>query len=229
MIVIDRQKYFLKFRETYFCASEDNISRLPVLKRFIQSKVLPKHICGIKIFKSYVCDLTIHQDQIFGNFSKNLRNQIRKSERDNYFIFEEFSDFDIKNSSQIIKSYAEFAKGKGIAPLNEHKLKCAARNNNVKFFTLTCNDNLMGFHIYLIDRERARLLYSYTSLTIKNQQSDKIYANEVLHWKCIKYFKEKKFRYYDFGGHSNNTPQIKLFKKKFGGTEEQMYNFWKIF
>ena len=91
------------------------------------------------------------------------------------------------------------------------------------------NDGVpLVMHSYLIDKYsgNARLLQSashYRELADKNLRANIGIANRFLHYKDIEYFKENRYKIYDFGGISENQieEEIKIakFKKGFGGQE----------
>jgi lipid II:glycine glycyltransferase (peptidoglycan interpeptide bridge formation enzyme) len=83
---------------------------------------------------------------------------------------------------------------------------------------------------FLVDGERAVQMYS-TSTRFEDNSKDNTNAvgrmNRLLTWECIKYFKNKEYKIYEWGGiHSSENPNgIDKFKMEFGGEIKKFYNY----
>jgi hypothetical protein len=177
-------------------------------------------------FSTAVINLKEGTDEIFSKFRKNTKKEIKKIEKEikNKKIKIEFKIN--SNLDEIIKNFKNFYfkkynKKKYIK--NRYKKK----HIKTKAFSIYFKNLFITGFVFLEtkNKEFSRLLHS-TNIRLLNNDNN-ITSNLIgnltryLHWMAIKYYKEKGFNYYDFGGISKKTggnfKNIDFFKLSFGG------------
>jgi lipid II:glycine glycyltransferase (peptidoglycan interpeptide bridge formation enzyme) len=177
-----------------------------------------------------VTDLTPNESDIFQNFPKDTRNQIRRCEREH--LFELNTNTDLQAFMQL---YQRFAKARGLSILQIADIQSLTKSDYQIFSADYQGLPLIG-HFYLVSpqTQTVSLLLSassplkYTDDTLKQAMA---HANRCLHWQGIRYFKQQGFQRYDWGGYALNTSDptlqgINRFKKTFNGQLTPLYNHY---
>lgn len=210
---IKKEIWFAKKIYNYF----DNILLTEYKQSFIKH-VLFKN----EEFTTLWIDLEQSLDAIKKNFNKNYKNEINKAIRLNIY-----GEIETNNENFLIL-FNKFAKRKKLSLLN--KKMFSYYEPYLVITKAVLNQKSLVMHAYLVDEDIkiVRLLYSANSF---ESEDAKIigYANKYLHFYDMKFFKEKGFKIYDFGGinlHSTDKEilGINRFKKGFGGKEVRLYN-----
>jgi len=232
MLVFKRNKYLLRIAEVYFNTGElNNITGIDVVM-YVQSACNKR---GAKEFNTLLIDLGKDEQVLFAELSRNTRDKIKKAHNKDelqYIILTSPSEGEIQ---EFITFYDIFAVDKGLSGSNRKKLQAL---NQCASLVLTLvkdkNERVLCYHAYITDGNRVRCLYSASHYRNFNESSFRSMlgrANRYLHWMDIRSFKEKGYRYYDFGGLSldksnQDLKNIDDFKRGFGGTTVKEYNYF---
>lgn len=215
----------------YYCDEIDprDMFRLSV---YYQARVDKKPFGFVgKPFYTIVNALDIPEQEIFKGFTSTVRNEVRRSERENVQCglmdsLEEFRRF-----------HNDFAAAKGTYLADEGLI-----DGYKDKLVITCaklDERMLAAHAYLCDREAGtvRLLLSSNIRLTERMDANFIgRANKLLHFKDMMHFKENGYLVYDFGGFAYNTNEkqrqgINAFKQSFGGklvqnTDYQSWLYW---
>lgn len=173
--------------------------------------------------KTIEIDLNEDLETIFTNFSKGNRNLVRRADKDGVVvnISKDTNYVDI-----FISMYKEMINNKVIESLDIEFLKDAIISmiqNGLGFFALGVYESEI-YNIAFVSTvgKRARYLYGASIRTDKKIPP----IGQFLHYKIIKYLKEKEYNVYDLGGIPYEEPSkddsiygVYKFKKGFGGIE----------
>jgi len=174
------------------------------------------------IFYTIHINLLDSEENIFQNFAKNTRYEIKKARRENAKLYQ----LNI-TKEEYIKVYNSFAREKNLTLLtiNEisyywDKLIILGAGKN--------RDDIFVIHSYICDNYRSRLFHSISLFRINNSIDSKIAGNmnRFLHFEAIKFFKNKKYHIYDLGGIGKieSTIAIDKFKMSFSKNIIKEYN-----
>jgi lipid II:glycine glycyltransferase (peptidoglycan interpeptide bridge formation enzyme) len=170
-------------------------------------------------------------EEIFKGYTSTVKNEIRRSERENVKVglidsIDEFRNF-----------HNSFAIAKGIPNADEELL--TGYQTNLLITSATFENRIISAHAYIIDKHAGitRLLFSSSIRLYETADINFIgRANKYLHYKDMEYFKTEGFLIYDFGGYAYNTTEIQRlginkFKKSFGGeivrySDYQSFLYW---
>lgn len=188
---------------------------------------------NIDIFNTLCIDLKNTEDEIFSGFNKDVKYEIRRAIKDNTEI-KIFDSEDLKNNIELVQKienfYNSFLKSKNLkGRFNRILIDKYIENNNATVSIVEKNNEMLVLHLYINDKNIARLLYSASLYRLDIDKSLKSFtgrANRLLHWEDIRYFKEKGLSVYDWGGigDSQELKGINKFKEGFNGKEKIFYN-----
>ena len=228
MISLVQKKIFFKIVEEYFsdtcCINQGKYSGVDVVK-LVQCNHEYCATC-VKNFSTAVNDLSLSEEELFGNINKQLRYDIRRVSSNNTYSIFFINDNDAKGYDKAIKLLNHFLRRRNLPSLNITKMKKMWKTGVLKISVAcsSCQDEdvFLGVHVYLVDKEssRGRLLYSYSNF------EDHPNLNKFHHWEDILSLKGLSLEKYDFGGVSTDgsTDSIDRFKMRFGGRVEQSCN-----
>ena len=177
-----------------------------------------------------ITDLTPSESEIFQNFPKDTRNQIRRCERDHLF------ELNTKTNLQaFMQLYQRFAQARGLAMLKLADIQ-SLDPQHYQIFSADYQGTPFIAHFYLVSpaTHTVSLLLSASSpvkYTDNNLKQAMAHANRCLHWQGIRHFKKQGFTHYDWGGYALNTTDptlqgINRFKKTFNGNLTPLYNHY---
>lgn len=185
---------------------------------------------GWQEFHTCINDLTIPEEEILAGINKNVRYEIRRSERDGIQT-EFYGKSDIESNREILDLfgdiYRRMYKSKGVdADLNRSAIEKYLEADKILFSAVWRDDEMILFHSYVCDNEETRLLHSASFFREAADPGMMGRANKKLHWEDMLYFKQNGFVRYDWGGISDfdNPNGIDAFKLKFGGERITYYN-----
>jgi lipid II:glycine glycyltransferase (peptidoglycan interpeptide bridge formation enzyme) len=231
MLSFRRKSGVLAILHKYYCDEIDprDMFRLSV---YYQARVDKKPFgFASKPFYTILNALDLPEQEILKGFTSTVRNEIRRSERENV----QFGLMDSLDEFQRFHNDFAVAKGTYLADkslINGYKDK----------LVITCatlDQKILAAHAYLCDREAGtvRLLLSSNIRLAERTDANFIgRANKFLHFKDMIHFKENGYLVYDFGGIAYNTSEkqrqgINAFKQAFGGklvqnTDYQSWLYW---
>jgi len=184
-----------------------------------------------KVEKQYSLqiDLTLNAEAILEQMRKNVRYEIRRSNKE-AIIIKHFTSKEIPQEllNRFEVTYNEMYRDKGLAvKYNCRLVEAYMQDNCIEFSVGFAQGTPIVFHSYIVDTSTARFFYSTSPLRKKGVDSSLVSrVNRYQHWSDICYFKQLGYKIYDFGGISN--PQkpngIDNFKLGFGGNIVEYYN-----
>ena len=239
MIDTSYRRKFLRINQIWF-SQDQTISDLLRQKRkadimFVHA--VPKsetagHFRGWQEFHTCVNDLTLTEEELLAGINKNVRYQIRRSEKDGISV-RFYEKADIENDRGLLDKfrdiYVRMYKSKGVdTDMNIAAVEKYLEQDKIVFTAVWHDDEMLLFHSYVCDNKEARLLHSASFFREEGISEPNMIgrANKKLHWEEMVYFKKKGYEKYDWGGISDfdNPNGIDEFKLKFGGEKVTYYN-----
>lgn len=183
--------------------------------------VCPKESDCVK-WGTYEVDLSLNQDELLKSFHGKHRNVIKKAEKDNVTI--EVST-DIKKVQEII---ADTMTRQHVIhfPSFEYLQNLSKAIPNNMICLIAMKDNIIqGVSVFIFDETRAYYMYGGSAVRPYTGSMN------LLHFKAMLLFKEKKLKKYDFVGaridleKGSKYEGLDRFKSRFGTTLVQGYAF----
>lgn len=239
MIDIAYRKKFLRVNQIWY-PKDVSISELLRQKR--QADILFMHgvpasetkgsFRGWQEFHTCINTLTVPEEEIQAGVNKNVKYEIRRSQRDEIEV-KFYEKKEIEANKELLPMFADLYKrmyqSKGIeADLNLSAIRRYLEKDKMLFSAAWREGEMIVFHSYVCDGDETRLLHSASCFreggTVDQNMIGR--ANKRLHWEDMLYFKQKGFARYDWGGISDfeNPNGIDEFKLKFGGEKITYYN-----
>lgn len=186
---------------------------------------------GWQEFHTCMNDLTLAEENMQAAIHKNVRYEVRRSERDDIRICF-YNKSDLESDSGLLDRFAELYenmyRSKGVdTKYNLAAVKKYVEAGGILFSAVWYGGEMIVFHSYIYDDTDTRLLHSASCFREESADQSMIgRANKRLHWEDILYFKKKGLQRYDWGGISDfdNPNGIDAFKLKFGGDKITYYN-----
>jgi len=164
--------------------------------------------------------------------ASSTRNEVRRAAKDEHsFEFSAQPDDVLVNA--FFDFYAEFARMKGLAPLNRARLLGMRESQALVLTRISAPDGTtLVWHCYVHVNGNARQVHSaslFRASADKTQQRTISRANRLLHWLDMLRFRELGFTTFDFGGWYNGQEdveklKINQFKEGFGGRVQAQYS-----
>ena len=191
-------------------------------------------------FDTLLTDLTETEEEIKQHFSKSCKYKINRAMRENiaYTILknEEITDGQIKDFCVFFKKFWE-SKDVSFGEVEklEAELKNYRKKNALSIAYASMGEEKAVYHVHIMDDACARLLHSASLYRLQNDDDGNTknligMANRCLHFEEIKYFKSIGLSESDWGGAgtAEDVASITEFKKSFGGTPMQYYDFEEV-
>ena len=198
---------------------------------FIQAK---EAVRGAHPFRTLHLDLLLGEDMLLNNMSRTTRYEIhRAQERDNIEAIV-IDRPHCQHIREFCEFYDTFAATKSLRLSRLERFLALNESGGLVLSKVAGADQIpLCWHAYVVDSERALLLYSASHMHKYTRSSQRALlgrANRYLHWVDIKTFKEAGFLILDFGGLSGARGDgwargIDEFKRGFGGFEVVQYNY----
>lgn len=180
---------------------------------FIYSYV-PTELPGfrIKIQRSLIIDLSKSPEEIFKNFKKNTRNEIRKTEKIEGL---EFKNLD-KDSKKSYRFYKKIKKMDGVKPDIKKEFE------GCLFFNAYFN-NKIAVSVSVYDNGEILRLKHIVSCRKEKNFDNRIsgYATRRIIWEICRYGIKNHYKFLDLAGATKEG--ITQFKQSFGGEEKNVY------
>ena len=234
MLLLDRKKHGIHFYVAWF--AEEPVKKSGIIS-YREAKFQSESADKIVPFDTLITDLTESEDEIKQHFAKNCKYEVNRAARENIEAVvlqnQEIANQDI---TEFCDFFVQFWASKGVTYANRDKLKkelCEYRDAGA--FALgyaLVNGERAVYHTYILEENCVRLLHSASLYRLSDEQEGNIktligMANRYLHFEEMKYFKNIGKTVYDWGGagKEEEVQAITKFKKSFGGTEMQYYDF----
>ena len=173
-------------------------------------------------------DLRLTEEEIFGAFTKQYRNQIRQAETEgvNCYFHKDIPGF--------VEFFNDFAATKGINLTSIQRLE--EMGDELLLSYAEWNGRVLAAHSYHYDKA-AGVVRTYQSASVRlTGELDKNLigkANKLLHYKDMLYFKQLGIHTYDFGGYAGKDDKrdlkgINEFKLNFGEEGVSCVNYFSI-
>lgn len=177
-------------------------------------------------YNTSVLDLSKSETELYNNIHSTFRYDIRNAEKKRISTQLYFNP-DKKDCLKLINNYNLFAHKKGLQKMNFKWVMALQKKGNICFSKVFLNHTEIATHVYIFDKETISLSSSFHNIEFKDDKLRSA-SNKLLHWKDILSFKEKGFKYYDFGGiNPQKLPGVSKFKTSFGGQTIESFRFIK--
>ncbi|RLA73968.1 MAG: hypothetical protein DRG78_21780 [Epsilonproteobacteria bacterium] len=196
-----------------------------------------KHrVGGAKEFYTLLIDLNKSEEEIFSEFSKTNKREIRKSIKNdnlNYQMYHENIDDSLLNN--FFDAHNRFTKERNLGDISPLQFKGYRENNQLYISTISTDDNeIIWWRVYVANGNRVRSLVSNSFFHNEEQEKKRLIARtgRAMKWKDILYFKENNYKIFDFGGWYNGKEDkkklaINQYKESFCKHTELSYNYIK--
>ncbi|MBP3604396.1 MAG: hypothetical protein J6J79_09660 [Lachnospiraceae bacterium] len=240
MVDVVYQKKFLRINQIWY---PKDVKIAELLKQKRKSDILFVHgtekeetkgsFCGGNEFHTCINDLAITEEEIWAKINKNVKYEIRRSDKDDIEI-KYYTGADIKADHSLLRTFADIYekmyRSKGMdVKLNMTAIDYYLQADAICFSAILYKGEMIVFHSYICDETDVRLLHSASCFRDESVDRNMMgRVNKRLHWDDIKYFKDKGVIRYDWGGISDfeNPNGIDAFKLKFGGEKVTYYNVY---
>jgi lipid II:glycine glycyltransferase (peptidoglycan interpeptide bridge formation enzyme) len=184
---------------------------------------------GIKeITHTIELDLEQDKEKILGNFSKAIRQQIRKAEEEGVVIETN------NNIDEFVNFFNEFAAKKGTFQTSKERI--LEKKDHLIISFAKYQNNIIAAQSYLIDRETKIVRHYQTANKRFDNDLNKNFvgqANKYLLVYNLLKFKDEGFKIFDFGGYAANTTNESLlginnYKLKFGGQVKECKDYYSL-
>jgi hypothetical protein len=216
----------LKSMHVWFPDDEYHCREKCDLIRFYGSRTIHGYCSQSLAQKTIIVDLTHSADEIYADFKRQHRQQIKKSETDG-FETRILDSSSIKNDVQVLDDFARMYHlmyhDKGIdKKLDMKMLKQYADHQILWISSIFYKGEPIVYHSLASDLITVRAMQSCSLFREKDSYMQQLIgrANKKLHWDEMQYFKELGAASYDFGGIFSDVttdPGINQFKLGFGG------------
>jgi len=223
MVLIKRKKYGVTYYQKWFYDEIDLADAFRIVAYRQLSKRVSLQPFAMEISYSIVIDLSRTIDEIFAQFAKQTRHQIKKAEQEGVKV-----TFDVQDK-EFIDFFNKFAALRNLPIMTTSKLE-SFKNN--KIIVASYVDTVpCAMRLYICDGKIARSICSATRTDNKIPTSILGWSNKLMRFETIKYLKEHGYETYDLGGYAKDTQDPKLrginvFKESFGGTIVEQYNYY---
>ena len=229
---------FLRHEVVWFAIGQYDCHRFPAhITYFRQHKLsIPSEFAVTsEPFHTLQLDLGKNSDALFSGFTKTIRNEIRRAERESIRISREqqFSP----GISGFIARQRQFNQRKHLgAPMSEKQFQQV--DGNWRLYSAHLGESWLADLLLLHDENRIRQWIAISNLDYESRAMAG-YASKSLVWQSITDAQRDNFSIYDFGGivpdENDARFGITAYKRAFGGEEVQESNavvisnaFWRV-
>jgi hypothetical protein len=173
-----------------------------------------------------VLDLRLKEEALLGNYSKKLRENIRRAARAEITLERD------QNPAAVVDLFQTTIQEKGLNTLRESDF--VNKENLLITRAVHADLRTVAAHAYLLDTESQKVKLLYNASAFREYPEDKAaqelcgLANCWLFHQDILHFKETGFKVFDFGGYGGNAPGADYFKDRFGGRVVTQYNYYPV-
>jgi lipid II:glycine glycyltransferase (peptidoglycan interpeptide bridge formation enzyme) len=239
MIDVSYQKKFLRVNQIWY---PDKVTVSELLKQKRKADILFVHgapieetkgsFRGWQEYHTCVSSLNETKEELSKKINKNVRYEIRRSEKDGIEI-KFYTKDELENNKGLLDTFADIYekmyRSKGMeSRFNIDAVRKYIEKDNIIFSAVLYNGEIIIFHSYIYNDRESRFLHSASCFRESADQAMIGRANKRLQWEDMLYFKNKGLSRYDWGGISDfeNPNGIDEFKLKFGGDKLTYYNIF---
>lgn len=234
--VIDKHRFY-SVERVLFPEGEIPDSPCDLIRYMRFSEAQPSFSAGIQdVAYTYLTDLNASDEEILASFSKTVRYEVRRSEKDpltiSYYTPQALLEKQeiLKDFTQTYLHFCELCGNEDLKSALDEALIHTYIQNNCFLLSAAAFPKGKVYHAYFFSDDSACLWYSASDF--RNQDVDRNLAgraNRRLHLEDMKYLREQGIRRYDWGNVStrnNENPNgIDQFKASFGGSYSEMYSY----
>ena len=172
---------------------------------------------------TFILELKDSSLELFNTFSAKVRNQIRKTEKENLKCeILTGNDFTKKNLGDFYKVFSTNMRDLGTPVYPKKFFKFILENfkDNAILGLVEKDKKVIGGSITIIDGDTAEILWASTL-----KKYNKICPNMLLYFDTMKYLIQREIKFFDFGRTTPNSGSYN-FKKQWGGKEIQLYWYY---
>jgi len=180
---------------------------------------------ALHLYNSAALDISQTEEALLKGVHPRLRYDLQLAEKKN-MQFHVMQTPDDSECAKVMEIFNRFAAQKPIAPMKKEWIKAAVRTGKFFLTKITYNNEDAVFHIFLYNDKEVLNTHSFYNPRFDNPDINK-FANKLLHWKEIVYFKNKGFEIYSFGPVNPELKGITQFKMNYGCRLEGNSHFIK--
>ena len=231
MLVTEDSVYGLSLERIWCWNGEKIVSNADVLRYLRILPGLAEKINGIKCFDvnhTLITDLTEDEETIWSKLNKNYKYEIRRQQKEEAQFYVYSADMLKANPSVVAEfeiaynAFCDEIHNEVVRGNYNHNMTLQFVDKDALVLTKATKDNLVVYHIYVIDGKTAVLDYSVSDF--RDESADRAAAgrlNKLLHWRDMQMFKADGYVTYDWGNVSGKSVDemngIDKFKAGFGG------------
>lgn len=206
---------------------------------FENSKEVVKSSAKFRMIDSTMqIDLKNDEQQIFQNFRKDAKYNIKRAQREGKINIKICAGKD--DIRQFVNEYHKLQEKKHFSDetKDEYLFQMIKNRDAEIFFAMVDKKTVAGvLSINFVDQSTL-----ITFLSFSTKEGQKLRAPSLLRWEIIRYAKKQGFEKVDFFDASESRPEIANFKNGFGGTiidfspfaydlvlNKRLYNLWNLF
>lgn len=173
-----------------------------------------------------VVDLRASEDEIFGNFSRSNRHNIKLARSRDGTLTAMFPRPSGGELEEFMRHYDEFAESKRLPRVHRGQLHALMTTGKLVLSEARRSDgSILAAHAYIREHDRVRLTHSASLFRLEQEAAERGRigrANRLLHWDDLLSFRSTGALSYDLGGwYIGESDQalvsINSFKREFGG------------
>lgn len=182
-------------------------------------------------FYTLVLDLETDDRELMSRFHRNTRSQIRRAQDEDGLSHVVMRSPTAEDAERFSAHYAEFARSKGMPPLNPSELDDRRRAGMLMLSRIGNADGVLVWHAYLRVNRIAVLARSASLFRGSSEETQRLVgrANRLHHWLDMQYLRSDGCKHYDMGGwyagkEDTSKLLINRFKEQFGGQKVLQYD-----
>ena len=181
------------------------------------------YIVQAEPFFTLFLDLAYSEEKIFAGFSKTVRNEIGRAERENVGITR-IDDF--RKAEAFVERHRGFAARKNLGK-SMTRQQLESTDKHWRLYTAALGHTWLADLLLLSDEHRARQWIAISNLDHPSRPLIG-YASKSLVWRSIQDARSEGLKIYDFGGIVKDERDLRhgitIYKKAFGGYEVEEGN-----
>ncbi|MEM1217147.1 MAG: hypothetical protein AAGJ82_15740 [Bacteroidota bacterium] len=176
-------------------------------------------------FTTYHVDLTLSEEERWGNYTPKLRQNIRKARQ---FDFKIIRNHDL---TRFLDIYTPIWQALGLIHLQESHFATKSPEQYLITFIEDETHGVLAAHVVQLDHATKKVKLEYNASTFRRFENGTGMrrlcgqANALLFELDFGYFQNLGYEVFDFGGY-DERPTLQHFKRQFGGKVVTNYNYF---